>query len=442
MEQAAEPASSGPDKARDRQNSAAAAGRRDDHRAGAQLRAVPRHGDAGHGRPAALGRRRAAGGARAAPGRHPACSAIPRSPTRPPIDMHRMGTVANVVRYITGAGRHASSRLPGRAALPGPRVPERLAVPGRARAAHSGTDDAHARDRGALAAPARPGAGGARAAAAGAARNWSAPCRRSTSRGALADLIAGLHGHRRRRRSRRSSRPSTSPRAWTRCSQAAGAPHRGAAAVAPRSASRPRRRSTSVSARCCCASRWRRSRRSSAKARKARPRRSPSSTRRSPKPACRRRSRTQARKELRRLQRMPEAPAEYGMVRTYLDWLIELPWTLPEEAPIDIAEARRILDEDHFGLDKIKRRILEYPRRAQARARRARRRSCASSALPASARPRSASRSRAPWAASSCACRSAACTTRPRSAATGAPISARCPATSSRASARRARATA
>ncbi len=68
----------------------------------------------------------------------------------------------------------------------------------------------------------------------------------------------------------------------------------------------------------------------------------------------------QARKELRRLQRMPEAAGEYGMVRTYLDWLIELPWALPEEKPIDIVEARRILDEDHYDLDKIKRRIVEY----------------------------------------------------------------------------------
>ncbi len=68
----------------------------------------------------------------------------------------------------------------------------------------------------------------------------------------------------------------------------------------------------------------------------------------------------QARKELRRLERMPEAAAEYGMVRTWLDWLIELPWALPSEKPIDIAEARRILDEDHYGLDKIKRRIVEY----------------------------------------------------------------------------------
>jgi ATP-dependent Lon protease len=67
-----------------------------------------------------------------------------------------------------------------------------------------------------------------------------------------------------------------------------------------------------------------------------------------------------ARKELRRLQRMPEAAGEYGMVRTYLDWLIELPWALPEEKPIDIKDARRILDEDHYDLDKIKRRIVEY----------------------------------------------------------------------------------
>ena len=67
-----------------------------------------------------------------------------------------------------------------------------------------------------------------------------------------------------------------------------------------------------------------------------------------------------ARKELKRLERMPEAAAEYSMVRTYLEWLIELPWAPNEASVIDIGEARRILDEDHFGLDKIKRRILEY----------------------------------------------------------------------------------
>jgi ATP-dependent Lon protease len=69
---------------------------------------------------------------------------------------------------------------------------------------------------------------------------------------------------------------------------------------------------------------------------------------------------SQAKKELGRYQRMPEAAGEAGMIRTYLDWLIELPWSLPEEKPIDIAEARRILDEDHFGLEKIKTRIIEY----------------------------------------------------------------------------------
>ncbi len=69
---------------------------------------------------------------------------------------------------------------------------------------------------------------------------------------------------------------------------------------------------------------------------------------------------SQARNELRRYERMPEAAAEAGMVRSYLDWLINLPWALPEEKPIDIAEARRILDADHFGLEKIKSRIVEY----------------------------------------------------------------------------------
>src|SRR5438034_169178 len=68
----------------------------------------------------------------------------------------------------------------------------------------------------------------------------------------------------------------------------------------------------------------------------------------------------QARKELKRLERMPEAAGEYSMIRTYLDWLIELPWAADPATPIDIAEARRILDEDHYGLEKIKRRILEY----------------------------------------------------------------------------------
>jgi ATP-dependent Lon protease len=68
----------------------------------------------------------------------------------------------------------------------------------------------------------------------------------------------------------------------------------------------------------------------------------------------------QALKELKRLERMPEASAEHGMIRSYLDWLIELPWSKTSEERIDIAEARRILDEDHYGLPKVKQRILEY----------------------------------------------------------------------------------
>ncbi len=68
----------------------------------------------------------------------------------------------------------------------------------------------------------------------------------------------------------------------------------------------------------------------------------------------------QARKELRRYERMPEQASEAGMIRTYLDTLVELPWALPEEKPIDIAEARRVLEADHFGLEKIKQRIIEY----------------------------------------------------------------------------------
>ncbi len=69
---------------------------------------------------------------------------------------------------------------------------------------------------------------------------------------------------------------------------------------------------------------------------------------------------TQAKRELRRLERMPEGAAEYGMVRTYLEWLAELPWAKESGGAIDIAAARKVLDEDHYGLAKVKRRILEY----------------------------------------------------------------------------------
>ncbi|WJJ93525.1 endopeptidase La [Neopusillimonas aromaticivorans] len=69
---------------------------------------------------------------------------------------------------------------------------------------------------------------------------------------------------------------------------------------------------------------------------------------------------TAARKALSRLEQMHEAAAEYSMQRTWLEWLIELPWNLEPEPPIDIAHARSVLDNDHYGLEKIKKRILEY----------------------------------------------------------------------------------
>jgi ATP-dependent Lon protease len=68
----------------------------------------------------------------------------------------------------------------------------------------------------------------------------------------------------------------------------------------------------------------------------------------------------QAQRELNRLERMPEQAAEYSMTRTYLEWLLAMPWSKVDPEQVDIEAARKILDEDHFGLAKIKRRILEF----------------------------------------------------------------------------------
>jgi ATP-dependent Lon protease len=68
----------------------------------------------------------------------------------------------------------------------------------------------------------------------------------------------------------------------------------------------------------------------------------------------------EARRELDRLSKLPAAAAEYGVIKTYLDWLATLPWNKSTEGEIDIQKAREILDEDHYGLEKIKDRILEY----------------------------------------------------------------------------------
>ena len=68
----------------------------------------------------------------------------------------------------------------------------------------------------------------------------------------------------------------------------------------------------------------------------------------------------QAQQALKRLERMPDTGPEYSMLRAWLDWMIQLPWSKLDEEAIDIANARRVLDEDHYGLDKIKKRILEF----------------------------------------------------------------------------------
>jgi ATP-dependent Lon protease len=65
-------------------------------------------------------------------------------------------------------------------------------------------------------------------------------------------------------------------------------------------------------------------------------------------------------RELNRLERMPEQAAEYSMTRTYLEWLLAMPWAKLDPEQVDIEQARKILDEDHYGLAKIKRRILEF----------------------------------------------------------------------------------
>ncbi|MDQ1300399.1 MAG: ATP-dependent Lon protease, partial [Chloroflexota bacterium] len=68
----------------------------------------------------------------------------------------------------------------------------------------------------------------------------------------------------------------------------------------------------------------------------------------------------EARRELDRMRKMPNQAAEYSVIKTYLDWMVTLPWNVITEDNLDIAHARQVLEEDHFGLAKIKDRILEF----------------------------------------------------------------------------------
>ena len=70
--------------------------------------------------------------------------------------------------------------------------------------------------------------------------------------------------------------------------------------------------------------------------------------------------RTEAERELKRLEKLPAAAPDYHVIRTYLDYVLELPWKKSSEDKLDLNEARRILDEDHYGLEDVKERILEF----------------------------------------------------------------------------------
>ena len=65
-------------------------------------------------------------------------------------------------------------------------------------------------------------------------------------------------------------------------------------------------------------------------------------------------------REVDRLERMTPASPEYQMIRTYLDWVLDIPWATTTPDRLDPIEARRVLDEDHYDLDKVKERIVEY----------------------------------------------------------------------------------
>ena len=151
---------------------------------------------------------------------------------------------------------------------------------------------------------------------------------------------------------------------------------------------------------------------------------------------ARSRSSKEVDRQVKKLERMHPDSAETATVRNYLDWMVSVPWCNQTKDNLDLEKARNILDEDHYGLENIKERILEYlaVRKLKTKmkgpilcfVRPAGRREDLPGQEP----------SPGPWAGNSSGCPWAACGTRRRSGGTGAPTSAPCPARSSRASTR------
>ena len=154
------------------------------------------------------------------------------------------------------------------------------------------------------------------------------------------------------------SRSPTRPSVWRRSSATCGRRSRSwrsksASAPASRNRWRRRRRSTTSTSRCAP------SRRSSARRTSSRTR-SKSWRRRSSRRRCRPRPRRRSTKELKKLKMMSPMSAEATVVRNYIDWIISLPWHEYTDDKLDIKEAEKVLEADHYGLEKVKERILEY----------------------------------------------------------------------------------
>ena len=146
-------------------------------------------------------------------------------------------------------------------------------------------------------------------------------------------------------------------------------------------------------------------------------------------------------RQLKKLERMHPDAAETATLRNWLDWMVTLPWGKTTKDNLDLKEAQRILDEDHYGLEKVKERILEYLAVRKLKEKAKGPLLCfVGPPGVGQDQPRQVDRARAgPQVRAPLARRRAR--TRPRSAATAAPTSARCPAASSRASTRPARTT-